>query len=227
MNEPVKPRSWKQNPEAVKADILAAARQEFAEHGLSRARVQDIAARTKTSKRMVFYYFKDKEALYQAVLEDAYAEVRQGELELKVDDLAPDVALQRLIQFTFDHHRANPDFIRLVMIENIHGGRHMQDMAEMPHMNKPAVLLLDRICKAGVAAGLFREDVHPLRIHWQISAASVFNVANRITFSYNFGTEFYTDTGQDALRAEVTRTIMLSVLKPGTPIPQTPCSDRA
>ncbi|MER5171052.1 TetR/AcrR family transcriptional regulator [Thioclava sp. GXIMD2076] len=213
------PRGWKQNPEAVKADILAAAQEEFARHGLSRARLQDIAERTKTSKRMIFYYFKDKEALYQEVLENAYRKVREGECALDVDNLPPIEALEKLIGFTFDHHKANPDFVRLVMIENIHDGRHIRQMAEMPHTNKPAVLLLERICQAGIAQGVFREDVDPLRVHWQISAASVFNVANEITFSANFGNNFYTPEGQSWMRAEVIRTIVLSVLKAGTPIP--------
>ncbi|WP_294607830.1 helix-turn-helix domain-containing protein, partial [uncultured Roseovarius sp.] len=53
-------RSWKQDPEAVQRDILAVAVTEFAEHGLSGARVDRIAARTRTSKRMIYYYFGDK-----------------------------------------------------------------------------------------------------------------------------------------------------------------------
>ena len=50
-------RSWKQDPETVKADILNAARAEFAAHGLSGARISAIVERTQTSKRMIFYYF--------------------------------------------------------------------------------------------------------------------------------------------------------------------------
>ena len=88
MEKETKSRRWKQNPEAVKSDILRVARTEFARSGLSGARIEDIASGTKTSKRMIFYYFGDKQSLYEAVLEDCYAEVRAGEAELDLEGLA-------------------------------------------------------------------------------------------------------------------------------------------
>lgn len=214
MAEPAKSRTWKQNPEAVRADILRAAHAEFAQNGLSGTRVEAIAARTRTSKRMIFYYFGDKESLYQAVLEEAYAEVRSGEAKLDLGDLPPDEALKRLVEFTFDHHRAHPDFIRLVMIENIHEGRHMANMKSLVETNVAAISMLERICDAGVKAGLFRDDASPLALHWQISAMSFFNVANRNTFSILFGESLFTEAGQASLRKEVARTILQSVLLP-------------
>ena len=120
--EQTRVRSWKQDPEAVRADILCAAKAEFAKNGLAGTRVKDIADRIQTSRRMIFYYFGDKEGLYRAVLEEAYRQVRQAEVALNLDGLPPVEALRKLVEFTFDHHRENADFIRLVMIENIHDG---------------------------------------------------------------------------------------------------------
>ncbi|MCE2933902.1 MAG: TetR/AcrR family transcriptional regulator, partial [Hyphomicrobiales bacterium] len=68
--------SWTQDPEGVKRNILEAAREAFVEHGFAGARVDDIAARTATSKRMIYYYFGDKRGLYVAVLEEAYSGIR-------------------------------------------------------------------------------------------------------------------------------------------------------
>lgn len=213
MAEPAKSRSWKQNPEAVRADILRVAREEFARNGLSRTRIEDITAKTKTSKRMVFYYFGDKQSLYQAVLEEAYAEVRAGEAQLDLEDLPPDQALRRLVEFTFDHHRRNRDFIRLVMVENIHDGRHMRNIAGLAEQNEAAVRVLERICEAGRTAGLFREDISPLALHWRISAMSFFNVSNRATFALNFGDSLFAEKGQALLREEAARSIVLSVMR--------------
>ncbi len=210
-HQQAKPRSWKQNPEAVKADILAVAREEFAEHGLSGARIQKIVERTKSSKRMVFYYFGDKEGLYRAVLEDAYRSVRRQEGELDLDGLPPEEALLRLVEFTFDHHRANPEFIRLVAIENIHRGRHMADMSDLAELNSVAIATLSRICSAGIAEGVFRPDTSPLVLHWQISAMCFFNVANRHTFSENFGGDLFTDAAQDDLRSGIARSVLEGV----------------
>jgi AcrR family transcriptional regulator len=206
-----KARSWKQDPEAVRADILCAARAEFAEHGLSGARVQDIADRIQTSKRMIFYYFGDKEGLYRAVLDEAYRSVRKAEAELELDGLPPEQALRKLVEFTFDHHRANADFIRLVMIENIHGARHMHEIDSLSQTNTAAIGQIERICTAGIEAGLFRADVSPLEIHWQISGMSFFNVANMATFSVNFGPDLFTDDAQLRLRETVVNSILASV----------------
>ncbi|MCA0963162.1 TetR/AcrR family transcriptional regulator [Salipiger bermudensis] len=212
MEKETKSRRWKQNPEAVKSDILRVARSEFARNGLSGTRIEDIAAGTKTSKRMIFYYFGDKESLYEAVLEDCYSEVRAGEAELDLEGLDPVQALRRLIEFTFDHHRRNPDFIRLVMIENIHEARHMERMQRLQEQNLGAIGVIEGICKSGRAAGLFRDDVAPVALHWQISALSFFNVANRATFSANFGDALFDEAGQALLRRNAVRSILCSVL---------------
>ncbi|WP_370044899.1 MULTISPECIES: TetR/AcrR family transcriptional regulator [Salipiger] len=212
MEKETKSRRWKQNPEAVKSDILRVARSEFARKGLSGTRIEDIAAGTKTSKRMIFYYFGDKESLYEAVLEDCYAEVRAGEAELDLEGLDPVQALRRLIEFTFEHHRRNPDFIRLVMIENIHEARHMDRMERLHDQNLRAIGVVEKICGAGLEAGLFREDVSPVALHWQISAFSFFNVANRATFASNFGAELFDHDGQALLRSCAVRSILCSVL---------------
>ena len=100
-------RGWKQDPNAVRRNILQVAREVFATQGLSGARVDEIAARTRTSKRMIYYYFGDKDKLYRAVLEDAYSRMRQGEDALDLAALNPVAALRQLAEFTFDHHRHN------------------------------------------------------------------------------------------------------------------------
>ncbi|KJZ19049.1 TetR/AcrR family transcriptional regulator [Loktanella sp. S4079] len=208
--------SWKQDPEAVKADILRVAREEFAAHGLSGARAQEIASRTKTSKRMIFYYFKDKENLYREVLEQAYRDVRTGEKALELENLDPVAALRKLVAYTFDHHRANEDFIRLVMIENIHRGSHVAESDTIRAGNSPVVEQLKEIVERGQQQGIFRDDIDPLQLHWKISAFCFFNVSNEATFSVIFGNEMTTQTGQDSLKADVVDTIVKSVLTTST-----------
>src|SRR3546814_9362684 len=112
---PAKTRS----PDATKHDISAVATREFAQNALSGARVDEIAAKTGSSKRMIYYDVKDKDGLYLAVLEEAYRKVRTTEAQLDLEHLRPVEALRKLVEFTFDHHHSNETFIRLVMIENI------------------------------------------------------------------------------------------------------------
>ena len=204
---------WKQDPEGVRSNILTVALEEFAEHGLSGARMDDIAAKTRTSKRMIYYYFGDKEGLYRKALEEAYREVRIGEEELRLDHLDPVEALRQLAEFTFDHHRRNPDFIRLVMIENIHHGDYLKHSEVIRKLNETAISRIEGIYRKGVASGDFRPDLTPLAIHWQISALSFFNVSNRVSFSLLFGQDLYTEAGQAGLKAQVAETVLRFVAR--------------
>ncbi|MAZ15049.1 MAG: TetR family transcriptional regulator [Ahrensia sp.] len=199
---------WKQDPEGVRANILAVALKEFSEHGLSGARIDEIAAKTRTSKRMIYYYFGDKEGLYQKVLEETYRHVRDGEKELNLEDLSPVDALRQLVEFTFEHHRRNPDFIRLVMIENIHNGDYLKKSELIRQLNQTAISRIEAIYKKGVETGHFRKGIAPVAIHWEISALSFFNVSNRMTFSQIFGDDLFDDKGQLELRRQIADSVI-------------------
>ncbi|MGI8397168.1 TetR family transcriptional regulator [Agrobacterium deltaense] len=204
----------KRDPEGVRRDILSVAMEEFSQNGLSGARIDEIAARTRTSKRMIYYYFTDKESLYQHVLEEAYAKVRGGESDLGLDELEPVAALEKLCRFTFDHHRRNPAFIRMVMIENIHHGRHMQSSGTIRELNRTAIEALESVLVRGQQSGIFRQGIDALELHWQISALSFFNVSNVATFSFIFGDSLFTDDGQETLSRHASDMVLRYVLAP-------------
>lgn len=205
---------WKQDPAGVRKNILAVAMAEFAANGLSGARIDEIAAKTNTSKRMIYYYFGDKQGLYTRVLEEAYRQVRAGEQELELDHLPPVEALKLLAEFTFDHHSRHPDFIRIVMIENIHHGAYLEQSELIRLLNAGAIQKLEAICRRGRDSGLFRDDVTPLALHWHISALSFFNVSNRSTFSRIFGDALFTAGGQNSLRDHLVEMVIGLALKP-------------
>ncbi len=209
----VQRQGWKQDPEGVRANILEVALKEFADRGLSGARMDEIAAKTRTSKRMIYYYFGDKNGLYRKVLEETYREVRTGEKALMLDHLEPKEALSRLTEFTFDHHSKHPDFIRIVMIENIHHGEYLKHSDLIRGLNQAAISRIETIYDKGVLQGVFREGLSPLSIHWLISALSFFNVSNRVTFSLLFGDALYDEAGQSDLRSQVADTVLRFVAK--------------
>ncbi|KAF1019772.1 MAG: HTH-type transcriptional repressor NicS [Paracidovorax wautersii] len=179
------PRS--NDPEATMADILKIATAEFAAKGLSGARIDDIAEVTRTSKRMIYYYFGSKEGLYIRVLEEAYRRIRSIEAELHLDDLAPEEAVRRLVRFTLEYQWTNQDFIRLVMTENIHRGEFLSQSQSIRQLNIPAIDSIRSVYDRGVAEGVFRPGLDPIDLHMSISALSTFNVANQHTFSLIFG----------------------------------------
>jgi AcrR family transcriptional regulator len=174
------------DPERTKANILQVAEAEFGEKGLAGARIDEIAAATHTSKRMIYYYFGSKEGLYLAVLEESYRRVRDVESQLHLRDLEPEEALRRLVAFTFDHHLHHENYIRLVMSENIHRGQYLARSRRIQELNVPAIAAIRQLYERGVKSGLFRKGLDPVDIHASISALSFFNVSNRHTFGVVF-----------------------------------------
>src|SRR5579859_4646606 len=172
--------------ERTRAEILDVATAEFAERGYSGARVDEIADRTRTTKRMIYYYFGGKEQLYIAVLERAYSQLRDAEQTLDVDHLEPLRAIRELAELTFDHHERHPEFLRLVAIENIHRAEHINRSSVLTSINTRAVDLIARILRRGREQGAIRRDVDPLDVHMLISAFCVFRTANRHTFQAIF-----------------------------------------
>jgi AcrR family transcriptional regulator len=173
--------------ERTRTEILDEATAEFADRGLAGARVDEIAARTRTTKRMLYYYFGSKQGLYLAVLERAYAGTRALEQQLSVSDLNPARAVRAVAELTFDHHEAHPDFIRLVAIENIHHAEHLRSSPLREGLAGPAVGVLEPILARGRETGMFRDDVDAFDVHVLISSFCVFRVANRHTVSAIFG----------------------------------------
>jgi AcrR family transcriptional regulator len=186
--------------EQTRAEILQIAADEFAEHGFAGARVDRIAAQMRTTKRMIYYYFGSKEDLFLAVLERAYAAIRRAEQEIDVDHLDPTAAIRRLAELTFDHHEANPSFLRLVSIENIHRAEHLRRSSQIANLNVPVIDLIARILDRGYASGAFVRKVDAIDLHMMISAFCVFRVSNQHTFGVLFDRDLTSPDLRDRYR---------------------------
>lgn len=194
--------------ELTRANILSVATREFASKGFSGARVDEIADLTATSKRMIYYYFTNKEGLYVAVLEEAYRGIREIEAQLNLDHLDPIEAIRTLVEFTFDYQWDHEDFVRLVMVENIHNGVHLDASREIQGLNVSIIDTLKRVYDRGVAAGLFRPGLDQIDLHMTISALAFFNVSNRHSFSKIFGRDLKEPAAR-ARRREVVKDTVL------------------
>ncbi|WP_439596289.1 TetR/AcrR family transcriptional regulator [Falsiroseomonas sp.] len=174
-------------PEQTRREILEAATAEFSEKGFAGGRVDRIAARTRTTKRMIYYYFGGKQQLYAAVLERLYGGMRDAEAALELEALPPREALERLVGVTFDHHAAHPEFVRLVSVENIHGGRIVELSATIRERNAAVIGLLEALLARGAAEGAFRPGIDALDLHMLISAFCFHRISNRHTLRAIFG----------------------------------------
>lgn len=196
------------DPQATRRNIVEVATHEFAQKGYGGARVDAIAARTRTSKRMIYYHFSSKEGLYLAVLEAAYSGIRSEEATLDLDHLAPEAALRRLVASTFDYYIEHPEFVRLVMNENIMDGVHMKRSRTIGKLNLTVIDALTKIVRRGQKAGVFRPGIDPLELHMSISALGIFNVANRATFSTIFKLDMTSPRAVTARRRQVVEIVL-------------------
>ena len=207
---PIVPRkSRKNNPEKTRENILQEAIVEFVQQGLSGARVDAIAERTHTSKRMIYYYFGSKERLYVEVLEKLYGDIRSTESRLNLTELEPREAIRRMVEFTFDHHDRNVDFVRIVSIENIHNGEYVKQSQAIRSLNVTILSALGEILQRGAQQGLFRAGLDPLDVHLLVSSFCFYRVSNRHTI----GEIFQIDLPDEQIKARHRAMICESVLR--------------
>ena len=176
--------------ERSRAAILVAAREEFSRTGLGGARVERIAEKAAVDKKLVYYYFKDKDGLFAAALESVYAEIRDAQLYLDLQGMPPLIALRRLIEFTWDYYIAHPEFITLLNSENLHLARHLQGSPRIRELNSPLVDSLSDILERGQKQGLFRAGIDPVQLYITIAGCSYFYLSNIHTLSAGFNRDF-------------------------------------
>jgi len=173
--------------ERSQAAILLAAREEFASFGLAGARVDRIAERAEVNKRLIYYYFGSKDDLFLAVLEQAYADIRNTEKQLHLLEMEPAAAVRRLTEFTWDYYIAHPEFITLLNSANLHLARHLEKSQRVQEMNSPLIQTLGVILERGRREGVFRGGIDPVQLYISIAGIAYFYLSNNHTLSAIFG----------------------------------------
>jgi AcrR family transcriptional regulator len=165
--ETAEPRS--RDADRSQLAILASARDEFAQRGLAGARMDSIAARAGLNKRLIYYYFGSKDDLFLAVLERTYADIREAEQQLHLDEIDPVEAIRQLVSFTWHYYLEHPEFITLLNSENLHCAAHLKRSERIQEMNSPLVQLLDTVLERGKRDKLFRAGVDPVQLYISIA----------------------------------------------------------
>jgi AcrR family transcriptional regulator len=188
--------------------ILAAARDEFAEYGLGGARVDRIAERAGLNKRLIYYYFEDKEKLFQAVLEQAYRDIRTQEENLHLLDLDPPTAVRRLIEFTWDYYLQHPEFITLLNSANLHRARHLAESDRARELNSPVIETLAAVLERGRRDGVFRGGVDPVQLYVSIAGLAYFYLSNSYTLTAIFGRDLLAPKARSERLSHMTEVIL-------------------
>jgi AcrR family transcriptional regulator len=181
-----RPDTRPRDAERSQKDILDAALDEFAAHGLGGARMDRIAEGAAVNKRLIYYYFENKESLFLAVLERAYEGIRSAEQRLELTQVEPTEAIRRLIAFTWNYYLEHPEFLTLLNSENLHRARHLKQSSKISAMHSPLVQMLADVLERGHKAGLFRAGVDPVQLYISIAGLSYFYLGNSYTLSTIF-----------------------------------------
>ena len=176
----------KRDPVRSRRNILATAKEEFCRFGFEGARVERISRRSRTNPRMIYHYFGNKEALYLAVLESVYGEIRKGERDLDLAAAEPVEGMKRLIAFTFDFFAERRDFIALIANENILKGRFLKRLPGVQAMAVPLVDSIRDLLGRGMREGVFRAGIDPVQFYVSVVAQSQLHISNRHTLSVLF-----------------------------------------
>ncbi|WP_102957665.1 TetR/AcrR family transcriptional regulator [Mangrovicella endophytica] len=203
----------KRNPSATRRALLEAARQEFAAKGLAGGRVDEIAARAGVNKQLVYHHFGDKAGLYLTVLEGLYQEIRTREHALELEGLAPEAAIRKLTEASFDHLADHPDFVALLTDENRHGAVHIKGSTRLTAMHSPFVELIRETLRKGEEAGVFRAGIDPLQLYISIAGLAFFFFSNTPTLSAIFDTDLSQAKAIKDRRAHVVDLVM-NALRP-------------
>ena len=196
------------DPERTRARILDAAKSEFAAHGLGGARVDRIASNAGANKRMLYYYFGNKDDLFAAVLEGAYAHIREAEKALRLTEVDPPEAIRRLIAFTWDYYLKDQSFMTLLNSANLHRARHIAKSAKLKHVQSPFIAALEDVLERGRKSGVFRAGVDPVQLYISIAGLTYFYLGNRYTLSASFGRDLLSPRAKAERLAHMTDLVL-------------------
>jgi len=195
---PERPKRVRRNPERLIAAILNAAIEEFSNHGFSGARIDRISKRANTVDRMLYYYFGNKERLYEAVLEEVYRNLIEEQRQFVPPEGDPVNGMDELITHMWEHYMNHPEFIRLVMSENLLYGRYIRQSEHIKQVSFPLVRIIDEILKSGKKKNIFRPDADTNFILMTIMSMGFFYVSNQYTYTYWLSKELTPNLRSDA-----------------------------
>ena len=193
--------------------ILRAAMDEFSDKGLGGARIDALAERAGVNKRLIYYYFGSKEALFLAVLEQTYADIREAEAALHLETLAPDEAIRKLVAFTWHHYLEHPEFITLLNSENLHRARHLKESPRILKVNSPLIQTLADVLERGRRDGMFRGGVDAVQLYISIASLAYFYLSNQHTLSAVFGRDLMRPKALSERLSHITEVVMGYVLQ--------------
>jgi len=156
--------------------ILKAAEPLFASRGFDATRLEDVAEVVGIRRASIVYYFRDKPALYDAVLEDAFAGLRDRLAPALLADREPAACIEAAVAAWIDYLGERPTFGRLLLREAAEA--RPERRAPLLEKIEPLHALARRFLESRRGDGMPRlPSLGPAHMASTIAGASVFFVA--------------------------------------------------
>lgn len=201
-------RKVTRDPAKKSRTILKAARKEFARAGYDGARVDRIATFSKLSKGLIYHHFQSKDGLFQAVLEQLYAELGEANKDLYLENFEPEAGVQRLIEHTFDFFAKTPEFITLVNAENLLKAQHLKKSQRVGKTFEPLRESFEDLLARGNEQHVFRSNVDATELYISIVGLGYFFLSNKFTLGVVFDTNLTTADATEARRLHITEVVL-------------------
>ena len=172
------------NATVTKANILKAAEEEFSAKGIYGARVEEIAKKSGSNKRMIYEYYGNKEKLYTVVLENAYKRLGEKEELLFENEKDYKKAIEDILRMYYDFLKNDKSFVNLIMWENLNRAEYMKKSDKLSSVKNPLIESLHKILEKGKSEGVFRQDIDEEQIAVLLITISFSYFSNVHTLSH-------------------------------------------
>ena len=210
---PTRRRLRRDRSDLLETRILDAAIEEFAEHGFAGARIERVSAAAGTVDRMLYYYYGNKERLYQAVLAKIYEDMINAQSEFVLPD-DPVEGMRQLVLHSWDHYQSHPNLVRLLMNENLLRGRHVRESVQLERTTLPLVQTVETLLASGQAQGVFRRDLSSEHVLMTIMSLGFFYVSNQYTCSAWLGADLMGRARRAAWGEHICETVLAMLAEP-------------
>lgn len=207
------PRRVRRRPEVAREEIVQAAAPVFAAHGFEGARLDKIARAARMNVSLIYHYFENKEDLFVAVLETAYARMRDAAFDFEDASRGPAELMADFVRARFRIFREQPELVGLLNAENVHRASHIETSERIRGLYRPLIADLAALLDRGARAGVFRTDVDAADLFITINAVGYFYLSNRYTLSVVLASSL-TDPDRIAKRERHIVDVVMSYLRP-------------
>lgn len=205
-----------QDTKETRARILDTALDEFAAKGFDGARLDAIVEACGFNVNTIYYHFGSKEALFVAVMEEAYRKIRAEHRELELAELPPEEAIARLSRHIFRIFMNDQRLVALLDSENLHRAAHIAKSDQIRGMYDGIIDAIAGILAEGVVAGVFQPGIDARELFITISALGYFYVSNQYTLSVILDERLH-DPSRIARREDHVVAVVLGYLRDKAP----------